>query len=155
MNPCVAPHIDFVSEETHGHNLYKTSQSSKWLKELQPDVRVQMVESSKKQHYYIFEPVKLKSSKITVPIFFYTQLSKLFTKCYTPFYKSNKEKSKFQTGIPKNILFDNEELKVIPVKDMELNYGKIQMSNGINLSECCGGKIYGQISHKFSDQIHF
>ncbi|PLW20309.1 hypothetical protein PCANC_08496 [Puccinia coronata f. sp. avenae] len=38
MNPCVFRHVNFVPEETDGFNVYKTSQSTKWLKELQPDL---------------------------------------------------------------------------------------------------------------------
>jgi hypothetical protein len=32
MNPLVAPHIQFIPEESHGRNIYKTSQLAKWLK---------------------------------------------------------------------------------------------------------------------------
>ncbi|KAI9620809.1 hypothetical protein H4Q26_013479 [Puccinia striiformis f. sp. tritici PST-130] len=42
MNPLVAPHLEFVPEDAHGRDIYKMSQSSKWLKHLEPDLRVQM-----------------------------------------------------------------------------------------------------------------
>jgi hypothetical protein len=38
MNPLVAPRLDFFLEETHGKNIYKSSQSSKWLKYTEPDL---------------------------------------------------------------------------------------------------------------------
>ncbi|KAA1120057.1 hypothetical protein PGT21_037090 [Puccinia graminis f. sp. tritici] len=42
MNPLVAPHMDFFPEDAHGKNIYKLSQSTKWLKHLASDLRVQM-----------------------------------------------------------------------------------------------------------------
>ncbi|PLW04511.1 hypothetical protein PCANC_27956 [Puccinia coronata f. sp. avenae] len=38
-NPYVNPHLDFYPEETHGFNVYKSSQSKKWLKDLPHDLR--------------------------------------------------------------------------------------------------------------------
>jgi hypothetical protein len=146
MNPCVAPHIDFIPKESHGHNICKTSQSSKWLKELKPNLRVQMIESTttiNNRHFYIFEPVKLINLDILVPIFFYVQQTKFFPKCYAPVFKSNKENSKVQIGLPNHILFDNENLKVV-IEEMDLTCEEIKMINGMNLLECCRGKISGK-----------
>ncbi|PLW22365.1 hypothetical protein PCASD_15908 [Puccinia coronata f. sp. avenae] len=142
MNPLVAPHIDFFAEETKGNNIYKASQSNKWLKELAPDLRVQMVKSKNKKHFYNLEPVKMKNGKITVPVFFYIHQNEYFAKCYTPVYKSNQPNSKIQIGIPKNLLFNDEAMTVFPVDNMELTYDKIRMVNGMKLSECCRGNIY-------------
>jgi hypothetical protein len=143
MNPLVAPHLDFVREETHGVNIYKSSQSEKWLKHLQPDLRVQMVPYNNK-HYYIFEPVKTITSEIVVPIFFYSQDNHLFAKCSTPLFKSNKDNSVIEIGIPQDILFDDKELKIMPIEELDLIYEDIQMNNSLKLSECCRGKMSGE-----------
>jgi hypothetical protein len=145
MNPLVAPHLDFFPEETHGKNIYKSSQSTKWLKYTEPDLRVQMVESNQK-HFYIFEPARLISSEILIPIFFYTQQNKLFAKCYPPKYKSTKDCSKVQIGIPHKISFDDQNLKIISVENFDLTYEEIKMSNGLMLSACCEGKINSENS---------
>ncbi|KAI7938826.1 hypothetical protein MJO28_014405 [Puccinia striiformis f. sp. tritici] len=42
MNLLVAPHLEFVPEEAHGTDIYKFAQSTKWLKHLDSDLRVQM-----------------------------------------------------------------------------------------------------------------
>jgi hypothetical protein len=69
---------------------------------------------------------------------------------YSPVYKSNRDNSQVQIGIPENITYDNAALKVIPVKDMEQSYFEIQMSNGRRLSECCGEKNSGKsYDHNF------
>jgi hypothetical protein len=89
MNPLVAPHLDFLPEDAQGECVFKTSQSAKWLKHLDPDLRVQMVFYNLK-HYYIYEPVQLKNDEIVIPIFFYILGSKTLSKCYKPKIKSKK-----------------------------------------------------------------
>jgi hypothetical protein len=79
QNPLVVPHLEFVPEEAHGSNIYKLSQSAKWLKHLDSDLRVQMVEENNK-HFYIFEPVQLKNCEIIIPVFFHTENEKLHPK---------------------------------------------------------------------------
>ncbi|EFP91328.2 uncharacterized protein PGTG_16982 [Puccinia graminis f. sp. tritici CRL 75-36-700-3] len=140
MNPLVVPHMDFLPEETLGKNVYKSSQSAKWLKHMLPDLRVQMVESNQK-HFYIYEPTKLLSSETVIPIFFYTQQTKIFAKCFSPVFKSNQDQSKIQIGISENIDFDDENLKIIPIEQLDLTYLEIKTRNGSMLSECCSGKL--------------
>ncbi|POW09572.1 hypothetical protein PSTT_06742, partial [Puccinia striiformis] len=38
MNPPVVPHLEFVPEDAHRRDIYKMSQSSKWLKHLERDL---------------------------------------------------------------------------------------------------------------------
>jgi hypothetical protein len=143
MNPLVSPHLEYIPEQAHGENIYKLSQSAKWLKHLAPDLRVQMVESRKK-HFYILEPVQLRNSEITVPVFFHTEKTNLFARCVTPIFKSNTVNTKVKIGIPKTILFDDENLKIVPLEDFDLTYLEIKTMSGQALSECCKGEINGQ-----------
>ncbi|KAI7952858.1 hypothetical protein MJO29_008489 [Puccinia striiformis f. sp. tritici] len=121
MNPLVAPHLEFVPEDARGRDIYKMSQSSKWLKHLNPDLRVQMIESNEKQ-FYIFEP-------------------KFFAKCYQPVIKSNVEQSKLEIRIVSNLSYDDDRLKIIPVDEFSSTYEEIKIRNGLALSECCSGKM--------------
>jgi hypothetical protein len=143
MNPLVSPHLDYMLEQAHGRNIYKLSQSEKWLKHLAPDLRGQMVESDGKQ-FYIFEPVQLQNLEITVPVFFYTENTHLFSKCYTPSFKSNDKNTKIQIGIPDHISFDDENLKIIPIEELSLTYQEIKVRNGMDLADCFDGKINGE-----------
>ncbi|KAI7941230.1 hypothetical protein MJO29_013304 [Puccinia striiformis f. sp. tritici] len=140
MNPLVAPHLEFVPEDAHGRDIYKMSQSSKWLKHLEPDLRVQMVESNEK-HFYIFEPVQLKTHAIVVPYFFFTHEEKYFAKCYQPIIKSNVDQSKLEMHLISDIPYDDDRLKVVSVNEFSLIYEEIAIKNGLKLSECCGGKM--------------
>jgi hypothetical protein len=38
MNPLVSPHLDHIPQQAHGKDIYKLSQSEKWLKDLAPDL---------------------------------------------------------------------------------------------------------------------
>ncbi|KAA1106546.1 hypothetical protein PGT21_036034 [Puccinia graminis f. sp. tritici] len=106
MNPLVAPHLDFVPEETHGVNIYKSSQSEKWLKHLQPDLRVQMVPYNNK-HYYIFEPCpnKLRTMEETIK-----NSKKLWTcaKETLDLDKLNKKSSELAVRDQINLKFSNQ-----------------------------------------------
>jgi hypothetical protein len=51
-----------------------------------------------------------------------------------------------QIGIPHNISFDDENLKIISVENFDLTYEEIKMSNGLMLSECREGKIHSENS---------
>ncbi|KAA1100370.1 hypothetical protein PGTUg99_023983 [Puccinia graminis f. sp. tritici] len=127
-NPLVVPHLDFLPEDTHGRDIFKTSQSAKWLKHLEPDLRVQMVAYNEK-HYYTYEPVQLKNDEIVIPIFFHTFQSNTFAKCYKPQLKSNRIKSMVKITIASNILYDDPNLQEIPLEDFDLLYPEILSSD--------------------------
>ncbi|POW16529.1 hypothetical protein PSTT_01339, partial [Puccinia striiformis] len=143
MNPLILPHLEFVPQDAHGLDIYKMFQLSKWLKHLKPDLQVQMVESNKK-HFYIFEPVQLKTRVIVVPFFFFTHNEKYFAKCYKPIIKSDVDQSKLEIHLSSNIPYDDDRLKVISVDEFYLMYNEIAIKNGLKLSECCGGKMIGE-----------
>ncbi|POW14591.1 hypothetical protein PSTT_02767 [Puccinia striiformis] len=142
INPLVAPHLEFVPEEAHGTDIYKFAQSTKWLKHLDSDLRVQMVEAQNK-HFYIFEPVQLKDFHIVIPIFFYTLKDKRVAKCYKPIIRSNTNHSQVEIHIPPDISFDNASLQTLSVDEFSQTYEEILLNNGLKLSNCCQNKIFG------------
>jgi hypothetical protein len=78
LNPLTNQHLDIFPEDAEGKDVYKLSQSRRWLEELSPTKQVQMCTSNQK-HCYIFEPVQLQlSSTIVIPIFFYKIKTQLF-----------------------------------------------------------------------------
>ncbi|EFP81051.1 uncharacterized protein PGTG_07303 [Puccinia graminis f. sp. tritici CRL 75-36-700-3] len=152
MNPLVASHLEFVPEEAHGYNIFKLSQSSKWLKDFKSDLRVQMVESNTK-HFYLFEPVQLESYKIVIPIFFYTENGALFTKCYKPTIKTNPDHSAVEIHLatnPTEIPYDDITLQTLSVKKLSVIYQDIKLKNGLKLSECCGNNLIIENSSEIS-----
>ena len=146
MNPLVAPHIEFLPEETHGKHVYKLSQLQKWLKHQPSDLRVQMVES-KNKHYYLFEPVKTRSMQIMVPLFLYLEKNIVHARCCRPIVKSNHSHSDIKLEILADLAFDDERLQSVPVEEMSLPYPEIEMMNKLKLSECCGNLMSGTISN--------
>jgi hypothetical protein len=145
MNPLVAAHLEFLTEETKGSNVYKVLQSFKWLKNCQLDLQVQMVESNSK-HFYIFKPIQLKNHNTLIPIFFYTQNAKTYSKCFGPIINSNPDFSQVEIQVSLGIFFDDEKLLTILVDKFDLTSDKIQLRNGENLSECCGDCMIGESS---------
>ncbi|PLW36848.1 hypothetical protein PCASD_15262 [Puccinia coronata f. sp. avenae] len=69
--PLISKHLDFYPELTNEGDIYKFSQSQKWLKGLLPAHRPQMCEVNKK-HFFIFEPLQLLSSAVVIPVFLFT-----------------------------------------------------------------------------------
>jgi hypothetical protein len=113
----------------------------------------------KKKHFYIFEPVQLKNSQITIPIFFHTKNGQLFAKCYTPIIKSNSNHSTIEIHVttkPTQMSFDEETLETFSVDEFSLIYNEIKLKNGLMLSDCCHNKIIGEKLHlnKMIENVH-
>jgi hypothetical protein len=143
MNPLVAPHLEFLPEETHGLNVYKLSQSAKWLKHTKSHLRVQMVASNQK-HFYLFEPVQLKNHEIVIPIYFYAQNGARLTKVYRPVLKANSDHSTVEIHAatnPDEIPYDNSNLESLSVDEFSQTYSEITLKNGSKLRDCCGDKM--------------
>ncbi|KAI8451342.1 hypothetical protein BY996DRAFT_4555908, partial [Phakopsora pachyrhizi] len=68
-NPLVSSCLEFYPEQPAGKNIYKLSQSKKWLQEYPRDLRAQMISVGGK-HYYIYEPVQINDGSVVVPMFF-------------------------------------------------------------------------------------
>jgi hypothetical protein len=143
-NPYVNPYLDFYPEETHGLHVNKFSQSNKWLKCLGPDLRAPMVSVGNK-HFYIFEPTRLASGHIVVPIFFYQEGGNLWAKCVLrPTFVITSNPKRCTITIPTDLSFDSEVLTPIKVSDFALVYSEIQMSNGVFLSQLCSNELCGK-----------
>jgi hypothetical protein len=143
MNPLVAPHLEFLPEDARGLNIYKLLQSTKWLKHFESDLQVQMVESNQK-HFYLFEPVQLKSLEIIIPVYFYSQNGALFAKVYKPVLKSNSDHSTLEIHAainPSSISYDHLTLQTISVNEFYQTYCEITLKNDLKLHDCCGDKI--------------
>jgi hypothetical protein len=122
-NPLVAPNVQFYPEESNGCDVFKLSQSEKWLKHLPKAFRPQMC-TNNDQHFYIFEPLQTFTNLIVVPIFFYTDQTELVAKCYLPqIVYQNTEL--IQLFIPSDISFSDSNLHIIPTKQFRHDYSHI------------------------------
>jgi hypothetical protein len=139
----VNPHLEFFPEDAHGLNIYKFSQSMKWLKHLPPDLRVQMLQINHK-HYYIFEPAVLRSGQMVVPIFFYRDNSEMYAKCAIPQVDYTRSLPKLSVTIPPDLTFDSASLVAVNAAELELTYPEIQVEENGLLSELCANKIIGE-----------
>ncbi|WAQ93360.1 hypothetical protein PtA15_18A420 [Puccinia triticina] len=117
-NPLVIPHLDFFPINAKGKNIFKLSQSRRWLEGLSRTQRVQMCPSNDK-HYYIFEP------------------------CFKPTISSNSTNDSLVLEIPSDILFEDPNLLTLAVDDFTLTYSEIRTKNGKKLDEVCGNHIEG------------
>ncbi|KAA1082180.1 hypothetical protein PGTUg99_025472 [Puccinia graminis f. sp. tritici] len=140
-NPYVHPHLDFYPEECHGLDIYKTSQCSKWLKGLAPDLRVQMA-TNKDKHFYVFEPAQLISGEIVVPVFFYTEASEVYAKCAFPQMVAIPGQSTMMLQIPAELAFDSANLVPIKLALFDLIYSEIDLGSDGMLSMVCSNKLW-------------
>ena len=142
------PHLEFYPHEPKGVNVHALFQSLKWMEELSEDLRVQMAPHGRK-HYYIFEPVTLKTpdQAIVIPIFFYHYNNQLYSKCIKPKYfpvKSQNHVNEFVLSIPTSIKFMSKDLLDIPVENFDLLYHQIKTINGDNFMDLCRHQIVGE-----------
>ena len=141
-NPFVNQHLDFYPEYTGGKNIFKMSQCFKWREDLSPDLRVQMVEANNK-HWYIFEPVELKTRNIVVPIFFFIESNQLQARCILAnIFKDGPTKVKM--SIPPNLRFNSSQLRNVNVADFAFTYEEINLPGLGSLIEACGHKLHGE-----------
>lgn len=146
-NPLVNKEIEFYPELTHS-NIFKLSQTRKWLADSSPQNCVQMCETNG-QHFYIFEPVGLMSGAILIPVFLYQFNSELYSKCITPSFSQQiiNNETVTKMTIPSNLHFDDPNFLSINTNNFQTQYTQIQInSSGGLLSEQCGNSFYGEIS---------
>lgn len=80
-NPYVCDHLQFMPElPSITDKVDRFAQSRKWREELDRDLRVQMV-ALPQGHFYLFEPVQLKSKTLVIPEFYYQEGTETFAKC--------------------------------------------------------------------------
>ncbi|PLW22410.1 hypothetical protein PCASD_13465 [Puccinia coronata f. sp. avenae] len=118
------------------------SQSFKWREDLPPDLRVQMVDCSNK-HWYIFEPVELKSRHIVVPLYFFMEDNKLMARCVKADIQIQSEATrKIKISIPSNMAFASTDLKSVDVRDFSLTYSEIRLNQYGSLAQACSYKLH-------------
>ncbi|PLW56916.1 hypothetical protein PCANC_01262 [Puccinia coronata f. sp. avenae] len=135
--PMISKHLDFYPELTKGGEVYKFLQSQKWLKGLLPAHRPQMCEVNGK-HFFIFEPVKLLSSAVAIPIFLYTCDSKLCARVIV-INESNtiRDGISLKIIIPQHLDFDDPRLQSIDVKEFDRLFSDILLADRTRLVEAC------------------
>ncbi|KAI9627287.1 hypothetical protein KEM48_009913 [Puccinia striiformis f. sp. tritici PST-130] len=141
-NPLVSKHIDFYPENSNGKNIYKFSQSLKWLQGMDPKYRTQMCEVDGK-HFYIFEPVQLISKAVVVPIYLYMCEATKFSKCLVierHHMATTKELSTIR--IPANLAFDDPQLCEVNVEEFDLIYSEFFLGDGQALTVASNGIMY-------------
>ena len=117
------------------------SQCFKWREDLSPDLRVQMVESNNK-HWYIFEPVELKSRHIVVPLFFFIESNQLQARCVLAnIFKDGP--TRVNLSIPPNLRFNSSQLRTVNLSDFSFTYQEIKLPALGSLSKACGNKLQG------------
>ncbi|POW04829.1 hypothetical protein PSHT_11074, partial [Puccinia striiformis] len=141
LNPLVNQHMEYFPQDSEGQNIFKLSQSQRWLSELSPKTRVQMCTSNNKQ-YYIFEPVQLRNSvDIVIPIFFYKKHDRTFSKCVRPEISSKSAGSELVLQIDSHLTFNDPRLISFPIEKLDLIYPDIRLKSGRKLADFCNDCI--------------
>ncbi|KAA1076465.1 hypothetical protein PGT21_007921 [Puccinia graminis f. sp. tritici] len=139
-NPWVAPHLQFYPEATEFKGVTRLSQSAKWLMELQPENRAQMVRQDQKD-YYIYELVQLMSDRIVVPVYFYEEGGEMYAKCITPEIIVDAELGQLKFRIAKDLPFLSPALESIPTNQFYVEYPRMVYEDTL-MSEICGDRLY-------------
>ncbi|KAI8457799.1 hypothetical protein BY996DRAFT_6411371 [Phakopsora pachyrhizi] len=140
-NPLVSSCLQFYPEQPAGKNIYKLSQSKKWLQEYPRDLRAQMISVGGK-HYYIYEPVKINDGSVVVPMFFYIKGGKMYAKaCKLNF--SVISSAEVNIFISWNRYFYSDDIKEIVGEDFLRPYAEILVSDRILLALNCRNILHG------------
>ncbi|OAV99886.1 hypothetical protein PTTG_25088 [Puccinia triticina 1-1 BBBD Race 1] len=151
-NPIVSPSINYYPQEAHGQDVYKLSQSRKWLEELEPMVRAPMCRV-REQDWYLFELVQTKSDKIVIPLFFYCKGDEMYAKCVAPNYHFNSNGVHLRLTFPASLPFRSNMLESVLVSDFDLDCNMIAGVDGVLLLERCCDSIY-EIADKVTTWHH-
>jgi hypothetical protein len=141
-NPRISNHLDYFPELPNGGQVHKLAQSQKWLKCLSLAHHPQMCEVNKK-HFFIFEPVQLRSKAVVIPIFLFMYNSQL-TSRVIEIDQSNMckdGKGGVKIAIPKDIDFNNPILTSVDVANFHRDYSKISLANGRQLIDACNHQL--------------
>ncbi|PLW12369.1 hypothetical protein PCANC_20164 [Puccinia coronata f. sp. avenae] len=140
-NPVVSPMIEYYPQDAGGCNVYKLSQSKKWLHHLSKADRAQMCQHED-YDYYLFEPAQLVTNDIVVPFYFYQRGDERLAKCAIPQFVTH-EGSDLEMIVPENPAFDDAQLVTIPVTQFYRDYPRIQDGNGQMLAARCNNSLTG------------
>ena len=120
------------------------SQSFKWREDLSPHLRVQMANCNNK-HWYIFEPVELKSRYIVFPLFFFMEESVIKAQCVkADIQVQSGAGTKIQISIPANMAFSSTDLRSGDIRQFSLNYLEINLNRFGSLASACSYKLNGE-----------
>jgi hypothetical protein len=148
-NPYVNPHLEYYPVDSGGIDVYKFSQSFKWREGLNRELRAQMV-AIRNKHFYIYEPCQLVTGTLVVPIFFYSYMGKMFSKCIKPNTRGLPHEKDFKIFIPRDIQYQSANLLSVDCEDFALMYSEVRMWGDRTLSDVCRGKIYGEPQKVFA-----
>ena len=147
-NPIVRRYLEFIPHETLGRNVFASYQSTKWLKYLPREYRVQIVEARGK-HFYIYEPVMLSdpNQTIMIPIYFYKYKNSTFAKCIRPqiveLLSPDAPLVYNAITIPGNLHFESSVLVNVAVEEFLYTYSEITLPDGSYLVDTCKDNILG------------
>ncbi|KAA1076654.1 hypothetical protein PGT21_014591 [Puccinia graminis f. sp. tritici] len=141
-NPVVQPHIQYYPEMSEGQNISRLTQSAKWLKELGPHTRAQMVRQGS-HDYYLHELVQLQNTLIVVPTFLFESGGEMYARCVTPIVNVDYTSGKLQFIVPKMLPFTSPDLTSIPVSDFTSEYTIMEAPGGTSMLEQCDNKLFG------------
>ncbi|CAH7669173.1 hypothetical protein PPACK8108_LOCUS3748, partial [Phakopsora pachyrhizi] len=149
-NTIVCKYLEFYPEDTNGENVYKYSQSAKWLHQYPRDLRVQMIKVGVKS-YYIYEPTQIIDGNVVVPIFFYIKGGIMYAKvCKVNVCVSSS--SELQLSISGDLSFYASDLKEIMVQDFLKPYLEITANDGRLLAEKCRNVLH--VTQEKREVIH-
>ncbi|KAA1097528.1 hypothetical protein PGT21_010248 [Puccinia graminis f. sp. tritici] len=149
-NPRVSKFLDYYPEMTDGLMIKKFSQSGKWLSGMSRAIRPQMCEAHGK-HFYIYEPVQLRSHVVVVPVYLFMYQSVLHARCWeilddhitsTETSVEGNLSTVLNIRMPLDLDFDDARLRSIPVHQFDVEYSGIRWEDGRLLVEACAGKIF-------------
>lgn len=131
-NPFVSPHLTCLPEQNIGSPIKSLSQSNKWLKGYDKDLRVQMVQS-KIGHIYIYEVYQLISSQMVVPVCLFQRNGKAFAKCLqAQIIPEDDISNNLLITIPDEPDFDSPNLHTIDIDLFQQDFNKIEL-HGVGL----------------------
>ncbi|KAA1096361.1 hypothetical protein PGT21_014028 [Puccinia graminis f. sp. tritici] len=140
-NPLVTRAMDYYPEDARGKNIFKLSQSKKWLEDMAPDSRAPMVRTTNGD-FYLFEPVQLSNDSVVVPIFFYKRGEDLWSKCVTPAFEPEANGHNLRMSIPWRVNFNSDIAHEINISEFYCAFPNIAGPDGLMLSQRCQGRLY-------------
>lgn len=125
------------------------AQSRKWREELDRDLRVQMV-ALPQGHFYLFEPVQLKSKTLVIPEFYYQEGTETFAKC-APAHQSIQTDADgtqhIRVYFDSASYFNSSVLSAINVKEFWKAFDAIEIRPGVLMKTYCGDSMYGSLMY--------
>lgn len=95
------------------------------------------------RHFYIYEPVELRTGQLAVPMFFFKSNDKILAKCLPALIQNDlSDPDRFNIVIPEEPPFDSEEFYTFDVVDFAKTFEEITLDHEVYLSPLCGPNMY-------------